>query len=171
MNCTVLGEGKFLRLVRSERWEYVERIRTCGVVVVVPLTVADELIFIEQVRAAVGRPVIEFPGGLAGDLCDLPNEELMVAAQRELLEETGFASPRLVFLAESPPTSGLTSEVMTIFAAYDARRVGAGGGVGSERITLHIVPRAEAPRWLAEQSRRAYIALPVYAGMHLLSRE
>jgi ADP-ribose pyrophosphatase len=153
-------------MVRLERWEYVERIRACGVVVIAPVTVDDELIFIEQVRLAVGRPVIEFPGGLVGDVCD---EELVPAAQRELLEETGYESQRLVLLAESPPTSGLTNEVMTFFAAYDAKRVADGGGIGGEQIKLHVIPRREASNWLAEQRQRAYIALPVYAGLHLLS--
>ena len=63
----VLGEGRFLRLVDDHTWEYVERRNATGVVAIVAVTPAGELLLTEQHRPAVGTAVIDLPAGLAED--------------------------------------------------------------------------------------------------------
>jgi ADP-ribose pyrophosphatase len=153
METETIGEGKFLRLVREDGWEYVERTHISGIVVIVPFTENGQLLFVEQYRPPVKSNCIEFPAGLAGDLADAADESLLTAARRELLEETGFEATDLRFLTRASPTAGLTSEVMSYFVARGLRRVAAGGGVENEQITTHLVPLAEVRGWLAEQAK------------------
>ncbi len=87
---TTLHQGKHLRMRRRGSWEFAERCTASGVVTIVPVTVDDQLLFTEQFRSPVGKPVIEFPAGLAGDIRGAEQESLMGAARRELLEETGY---------------------------------------------------------------------------------
>jgi ADP-ribose pyrophosphatase len=161
----VIGEGRFLRLVEKDGWEYVERKGSTGVAILVASTPDDKLLFVEQYRAAVARKVVELPAGLAGDSEDA-GEDLATAAQRELIEETGYEAGRLVRLAEGPPSSGATSESVTFFRATGLRRVGAGGGDRSEDIAVfEVAPRDVLP-WLDLKRREGALVDPkVFAGL------
>lgn len=110
----ILGEGRFLELVRSGRWEFVRRKNISGIVVIVAVTDAKEIVLVEQERPAVGRRVIEVPAGLAGDQ---GAESLDEAARRELLEETGYVASSWERLAEAAPSPGLCAEIVTFFRA------------------------------------------------------
>lgn len=165
-----LFEGKHLSLRRRGTWEYAERPIVSGVVTIVPITDNDELLFVEQMRIPVGCPVIEFPAGLAGDVAGLETEELIAAARRELLEETGYEALNWRVLPTCPTSSGLTSEVVTFFGATGLKRISDGAGDGSEQITLHCVPVANVDEWLAGKVREGVlVAAQVYAGMYLAS--
>lgn len=164
----VLGEGKFLRLVDVNGWEYAERRNVTGIV-----TIAAEfegrILLVEQYRPALRANVIELPAGLAGDIAETADEELESAARRELEEETGYRAATWERLFEGPLSAGMTTEVVTFFRATDLERVGEGGGEGSERIIVHEVPLAEVEGWLAAQSRAGKLVDPkVYAGLYAL---
>ncbi len=139
----------FLQLVESEGWQYTTRTRGTGVVGIVTLTTANEVILVEQHRVPVGRPVLELPAGLVGDEPDESRETRLEAAQRELREETGFTSTQWTELGMVTSSAGLTDEQVTIFVAREADRRDPGGGVGDERIKVHVVPRDLLPGVLA----------------------
>jgi ADP-ribose pyrophosphatase len=143
----ILHSARHLELVRDGRWEYVRRHTASAVVGIVALTPADELLLVEQFRIPVGGPVIELPAGLVGD--EDAGEDLLAAANRELEEETGWRAKHLRILNRGPSSAGLTSEVVTLVRAEQLTRVGAGGGVPGEGITVHAVPRREVDAWLA----------------------
>jgi 8-oxo-dGTP pyrophosphatase MutT (NUDIX family) len=86
----ILAEGKFLRLVVENGWEWVERRNTQGAVVIAAITEHNEIVLIEQYRIPLAARVIELPAGLAGDEPGSRHEALIEAARRELLEETGY---------------------------------------------------------------------------------
>ncbi|TNF23955.1 MAG: NUDIX hydrolase [Deltaproteobacteria bacterium] len=151
MTKDVLGEGRFTRLVRDAGWEYVERKNTSGIVIVVALTEAGELLLVEQHRPPVGARVVELPAGLAGDLAGQEDEALSVAAERELLEETGYVAHALERLTEGPLSAGLSTEVVTVFGARGAVKVGEGGGDHTEDIEVFAVPLGDVPRFLDER--------------------
>ena len=162
----VLGEGRFLRLVRRRGWEYAERPRIHGIVVLVAVTPRGELLLVEQHREAVGAAVLELPAGLAGDEPGLEHESLEEAATRELREETGWEASAWERLSAGPPTAGLSNEVVTLMRARGLVRRHEGGGAGSERITLHAVPLADVPAWLREREAGGTLVDPkVWAGL------
>ena len=164
----ILGAGRYLRLLDWNGWEYVERHGVRGIVAIVAVTDERRLLLVEQYRAALDAPVIELPAGLVGDLPGAEQEDLAVAAERELLEETGYAAARLELIFEGPLASGLCSSRLTYFRARGLKKMHAGGGDACEAITVHEVPLATADEWLAAQRARGRLVDPrLYVGLHL----
>ena len=162
--------GRFLALCEVDGWEYCERVNAHGVVTVVAVTPADEVLLTEQFRPPLGQSVIELPAGLAGDEDD-SGEALVTAAHRELLEETGWRAGGMRHLARGPSSAGLASEVIDFYLALDLERVDAGGGTESEDIQVHAVPRRGIVDWLAERAAAGrLIDHKVYAGLWWLSQ-
>ena len=165
----ILAEGKHLRFVSRRNWEFVERIGITGIVVIVPVTVDGALLFVEQYREPVRASVIEFPAGLVGDEPGQGAESSAMAAARELLEETGYAAASMKYLNRGTTSSGLTSEVVEFFLAEELTQQTVGGGVSTERITVHKVRLAEVPNWLTSmESQGLLVSSLVFAGLHLL---
>lgn len=163
----VLAEGKHLRLVQQGHWEFAERTKAKGAVVLVAVTDDGLLLLTEQFRVPVDKRVIELPAGLVGDVAGEEAEELEAAARRELLEETGYEAQVLCLVAEGPPTSGLASELVAFIVARELKKVAAGGGDESEQIEVHAIELARVRDWLAEQASRGVLIDPkVYAGLY-----
>jgi len=134
----ILGTGNWVRLVSERGWEWAERIKSHGVVVILAVTDANEIVLVEQYRPAVKSRVVEAPAGLIGDTDATEHAE--VAARRELLEETGFEAQGMEHLMECPSSPGMLAESFHFFRARGLERVGPGGGDASEDITVHVVP-------------------------------
>ncbi len=169
---TVLADGRHLRFVSEDGWEFVERPAATGIVVIAALTDDDRLVLVEQYRRPVRSRVLELPAGLAGDVAGEEDEDLAKAAARELHEETGYEADRFERVgAAGPPSAGLSSEVITFFRAHGLRRTGPGGGDAHENIVVHEVAFAEVDAWLAERAREGILVDPkVYAGLYFLAR-
>jgi len=164
-NPTIHYRGRFLGLQECDRWEYVIRTNASGVIALVPVTDAGELVLVEQYRIPVKNRVMELPAGLAGDTGN-PEESFRIAAQRELIEETGYRAGILEELLSGPISSGMTDEILTIFYAGDLERVGPGGGSGNEDITVHHVPLESAAQWLEARMAEGILVDPkIYAGL------
>lgn len=163
----VVADARYLRLVRRRGWEFVERKSISGIVVIAAVTSDRRLLLVEQYRPPVDGHVIELPAGLAGDSPDAKDESLEEAAQRELLEETGYRAGKMIRAFHGPPSAGITSEQLTFFLALDVEFVHPGGGDRSEDITVHAVALDEVSQWLEEQARRGKaIDVKIYAGLY-----
>jgi ADP-ribose pyrophosphatase len=159
----LLHAGRHVSLVDRDGWEFVTRKTGRPAVGIVAVTDDDRVVLVEQFRPPVGANVIELPAGLAGDIAGAEQEPLVVAAQRELLEETGYAADRWTELGNGYSSPGLTDESIAFFLAEGLRRTGPGGGDGSESIELHEVPLSHLVAWLAE--RDAKIDIKLFAGV------
>jgi len=167
----VLATGRYLRLRQDNGWEWCERVNSTGVVVVVAVTAAGDLLLVEQHRPPVGGRVLELPAGLAGDLADARDEAFALAAARELEEETGYRADRIEHLTAGPVSAGMTSEVLTWFRAHGLARVGAGGGDASEDIVVHEVPLDGVEAFLDERIAAGTQVDPkVFAGLYFARR-
>ncbi|MEF8773831.1 MAG: NUDIX hydrolase [Halobacteriales archaeon] len=82
-------------------------------VVVLPLTPDGEVVVIEEWRQAVGRVNHGLP---AGSL-EHDDDDLAVAARRELREETGYEAAQVERLATVEPANGLADSVHHHFLA------------------------------------------------------
>ena len=161
--------GRFLKLMKSGHWAYVDRVNARNAAIIVAVTADQELLLVEQYRIPVQARTIELPAGVIGDEPGEHDESASAAAGRELLEETGYAAGRLEALTTGPSCSGITSERVTLFRATDLKRTGAGGGVAGEHITVHAIPLAGVSDWLAAQAQSGRLIDPkVYAGLYFV---
>ena len=145
MSRAVEWEGKYIRIVRDGRWEYVER---CGGIHAVVILAEHEgqVVLIEQPRVPLGnRKCIELPAGLVGDEDDKGVEETAI---KELEEETGFSADHIEVIGEFFSSPGMVSEGFTLVRAHGLSRTGDGGGNEHEEIEVHLVPRAGVPAFV-----------------------
>ncbi len=161
-----LHEGRWLTLRKRGRWEYVERNNPGGAVIILAVTAEDKVLFVEQYRVAILQHTIEMPAGLVGDLAGQADESTLLAARRELEEETGYRCQRLDFIHRGPSSSGMSTEMISFVRAWDLEKVGPGGGDESENIVVHEVPRTEAGAWLFARAAEGYSIDPkLFAGL------
>jgi len=165
-----LHEGKWLRLLRRGRWVYAERTNEGGLaVIIIAATPERRVIFVEQFRVPVGAKTIEMPAGIVGDVH--AGESLELAAERELLEETGWQAAHLEVLMTGPTSAGMSNERVAFVRATGLTKVHAGGGDETEAIVVHEVPVDEAPAWLMRRRAEGYeIDLKLWAGLWMLER-
>jgi len=167
----ILASGKYLRLVREGTWEYSERVGASGIVAMVPVTDAGEIVLVEQYRVPTKAFVIEIPAGLVGDKAGHEDEGLELAAARELEEETGYKAGAMRRLLEGPSAAGSSNSVITFFLATQLVKVGPGGGDEHEDIIVHVVPLAGAMGWLRAQAKLGKALDPkVFAGLYFASQ-
>jgi len=141
-----MWEGRFLRVRRAGRWEYVGRTRDMQAAVI--LAVEDgHVLLVEQSRVPLGARCLELPAGLVGD--EVAGEAILPAALRELEEETGYRAADAVAAGRFASSPGMVSETFTLVVARGLRRVGDGGGVDGEDITVHRVPLAGVATFVA----------------------
>lgn len=162
-----LAEGRHLRFVERDGWEFVERPGVTGIAVLVAVTPAGGLLLVEQYRPPVDARVLELPAGLCGDEAGREAEPVEEAALRELLEETGWEASSVERLVSGPPSAGISSEVVTYFLASSLVRRSAGGGTAGESIRVHEVPLPDVAGWLAAREREGLLVDPkVWAGLY-----
>jgi ADP-ribose pyrophosphatase len=163
-------EGKWLRMKLRGRWEYVERTNAGGIaVIIIAATPEQKLLFVEQTRVPLDAKTIEMPAGLVGDVD--AGESIELAAERELLEETGWQASRVELLMTGPTSSGMSNERVAFVRASGLTRINAGGGDASEDIVVHEIPIADAPRWLAQKMAEGFaVDAKLWAGLWLLDR-
>ena len=148
-------EGRYLAVEVEGTWEYAVRARGIEAAVIVAVD-EGHILLVEQYRVPVGRRCIELPAGLIGDGGE--SEAVEVAAARELEEECGYRAERVEALGQFQSSPGMTSEAFTLVRASGLTRVGEGGGVEGEGITVHRVALTELPGFV-EVKRREGLAV------------
>jgi len=147
-------------------WEAVERVGIGGIVVMVAVTPSGTVLLEKQFRPPLGRSVIELPAGLVD-----PGETMEAAAQRELIEETGWSAGNIRFLAEGPVSTGASTEILRAYLCTALEHVGRSGGDDNEIIEVIKVPLAGIHEFLAETQRSGTLVdLKVYGLVELAKR-
>lgn len=101
---------------------------------ILALTKNDDAVLIKQYRHGVQESVWEFPGGIVED-----GESPLEGAKRELLEETGYASPNLIQVGKFYPNPAIQNNTMYCFLALDAEKVNEQDLDDGEDIEVHLV--------------------------------
>ena len=161
-------EGKYQRMVVRGSWEYSERTHAGGLAaIIIAVTPADEVLFVEQFRVPLQAKCIEMPAGLVGDID--AGESIEVSAVRELEEETGWTAEHAEVLLVGPTSSGASSEKIAFVRATGLTRIGLGGGDGDEDITVHEIPRMQAAGWLVQKMGEGYeLDAKLWAGLWMI---
>lgn len=171
LKAKILYEGKYIRMVRQKGWEYVQRCNSTGVVIILAMTDQREVLFVSQYRVPVNAEVVEFPAGLINDGSAEEKEDVLMAARRELLEETGYLAKNVFQVTEGSAGSGMSADILTIVQATGLKKVGGGGGDDTENITVYRIPLDRVESWIKRQQRRGRLIDPkIYAGLYFLNK-
>ena len=111
-----------------------------GSVIVLPVTVDDDILLIRQYRYAVDERVIELPAGLID-----PGEEPEIAARRELEEETGYEAGEVRLLGSAYASPGYTRELSHFYVASGCLETRSFETDPEEPMELLRVPRGDLP--------------------------
>jgi ADP-ribose pyrophosphatase len=146
----IIWQGKYITTKRRGPWEYVGRSRGIGAAVI--LAIEDgHVLLVEQYRVPLQARCLELPAGLIGD--ETEGEDVATSAARELEEETGYRPDRIEIIGSFASSPGMVSETFTLVRAHGLTRVGDGGGVPGEDITVYRVPVAEVAGFIAGKRR------------------
>ena len=91
-----------------------------GAVLVVPVLPDGRLVIERQFRYPLGRVFIEFPAGKLD-----PGEPPLATAQRELIEEAGYAAAQWTRLGVIHPLLSYSTEAIDLYVATGLTHVGA----------------------------------------------
>lgn len=142
-------DGKILRLrvdtIRLDDGHEAQReiVEHAQAVAIVPVDDEGRIVMVRQFRLAIGRPMLEVPAGVVEH-----DEDVELAAQRELQEETGYRAARLSRLGGFYVAPGYCTEYIHLYLA--------GGLIESrlaadedERIEVEALPLADLLRRIA----------------------
>lgn len=115
-------------------------------VVVIPLTAERDVVLVEVARHGTGELSLEAPGGLI----DPDDPSPIAAAERELLEETGYQAERIVPLGIAHPNPAVQGNRCYSFLAENVRRVAEPRLDAAEDLTVLKVPLASVPDLLRQ---------------------
>ncbi len=149
----VRWEGRFIIAKTRGRWEYVTRARNIRAAVILAID-GEDVVLVEQYRVPLGSNCIELPAGLIGDDDGAEGEDPLNAAKRELEEETGYSAREWTDLGEYFSSPGMVGESYTLLLAKGLEKVGPGGGVEGENITVHRIARRDVGSFLDDARAR-----------------
>ena len=112
---------------------------------IVALTDAGDVVMVRQVRHGSGEVTLELPGGML----DPEDPSALHGAERELLEETGYAGSNGKLLGVISPNPAMQRNRCHTAMVTGARRVAAQTQDSGEDLQVVLVPYAEIPERIA----------------------
>jgi 8-oxo-dGTP pyrophosphatase MutT (NUDIX family) len=125
-------------MIGKQGWYTYQIVRHPGGAAVLPLHDDGTVTLIRQLRPAVGNFLLEIPAGRLS-----PGEDPRLAAERELMEETGLTSASVLSLGLLHSSPGVFDEAIHLYLATDLAQ-GDAAPEDYEEISCVRMPLAEA---------------------------
>lgn len=130
--------SRFSRDEREHEFHVLESPEWCNII---PLTRDDEVVMVRQFRHGLRNYTLEVPGGLI----DPEDESPLVAARREMVEESGYDSDRVEPLGVIHPNPAIQSNRCHSFVAFDVEQRHVPSFDTTEETEVVLVPLARIP--------------------------
>ena len=105
---------------------------------IVAITKNNEVVLVKQYRHGVQEALLELPGGVVED-----EENPLVGAGRELMEETGYSVNNIVEVGRLYPNPAIQHNTLYCYLATDAELTGEQHFDETEEIEVQLVPLDE----------------------------
>lgn len=119
-------------------------VRHPGAVAILALLDDETMLLVEQFRVALNKTLLEIPAGKLEK-----GEEKILAAHRELEEETGYKAKNMEYLGTIATGAGFTDELIHIYKATDLYQ-GVKGGDDDEFIEVNSYNISEVKNLIKE---------------------
>ncbi len=116
----------------------------CNIFMVTP---KEEIVMVKQYRHAAGIITLELPGGMIE-----ANEDPMIAAKREMVEETGYQTDQFELLYSVHPNPPLESNYAYFYLAIAVESTGKTAYDPFEDIEIVLVPKEDFMQQLLAHS-------------------
>jgi len=128
---------------------------------IIPLTVDEKVVMIEQYRHGSEEVTLEIPGGMVD-----AGESPVAAAAREMLEETGYGGGEVVALGRVRPNPAIHNNWIHTFVARGVELKEKPVIESTEHTIVRLVPLARIPALIADGSINHAL---VVVGFHWLA--
>jgi 8-oxo-dGTP pyrophosphatase MutT (NUDIX family) len=108
---------------------------------IIPITTAGDVVLVRQFRHGIAGYTLEIPGGMV----DAEDPSPLVAARREMIEESGYDSERVEPLGSIRPNPAIQNNTCHSFVAYDVEQRHVPRFDSSEETEVELVPLVEIP--------------------------
>jgi 8-oxo-dGTP pyrophosphatase MutT (NUDIX family) len=108
---------------------------------VIPITSSEEVVFVRQFRHGIRDTTLEIPGGMV----DADDPSPLVAARREMIEESGYDTDRVEPLGCIHPNPAIQNNRCHSFVAYDVERRYDPSFDSTEETEVVLVPLRRVP--------------------------
>ena len=148
IDSAIVYEGSFIQVVKDNvrlpdgSTSTREHIKHPGAVAVLAILDNGNLVMERQFRYPPQREFIELPAGKIDH-----GEDILITAQRELLEETGYVASEWTHLSTMWPCIGYADERMEYFLASGLTHQGSQLDVGEFLEVFELSP-ADAMQWI-----------------------
>lgn len=151
-------QGKFIKVWQTifldkagqERvWEWLEK---KNFTMIFAITKDKKIVLIKNYRVPVENYIIELPGGII----DPTDKNSEAAAQRELLEETGYAAKNFYPLPINYNNPGITNNLVYSFIATEAERIAENSGDITEDIEVLEIPADDLFKQLSSEKYSSF---------------
>ncbi len=133
---------------------------------IIPLTRDKKVVMIRQWRHGIGGFTLEVPGGMV----DTSDESPMHAARREMIEETGFDSDKIIEIGKVHPNPAIQGNYCYSYLARDVRRVEQPHFDGSaEETEVVMVPLGDIRKLIASGHITHALTVAGFAFFHAYS--
>jgi 8-oxo-dGTP pyrophosphatase MutT (NUDIX family) len=130
---------------------------------IIPLTRKREVVMIRQWRHGIAGFTLEVPGGMVDDTDRSPKH----AARREMIEETGFDSKRVIALGRVHPNPAILPNICFSFLAHDVHEVGRPVMTGAEETVVEYVSMRKIPEMIASGKIMHALTIAAFSFLHV----